>query len=107
MKMQRELTTNRPLSAQEVANQFEKKATLGPITTSVKDVRYSPDTESYKVQFAWTNSAIGKEWLGAVELESDGYGRYYGRICNEPFIEPLGFEEAFLVEIETPSPLAE
>ena len=35
----RELSTLQPLSAEEVARQFENATTLGPISTTVKDVR--------------------------------------------------------------------
>jgi len=103
---QRELNTHRPLPPQEVASQFEKRTTLGPITTSVKDVRYSPDTDSYKVEFTWINSTTGKTWQTDVELESDGYGAYFGQIRNGPFIKPLGYEESFAILVEAPSPLA-
>ena len=104
---QYELRAHRPLPPREVASQFEESTTLGPIATSVKDVRYSRDTDSYQVEFAWVDSTTGKKWHSEVQLQSDGYGAYYGHIRNGPFIEPLGYKESFTVSVETPSPLAE
>ncbi|KAA5546996.1 hypothetical protein FYK55_00835 [Roseiconus nitratireducens] len=104
---QREMSALRPLPPEEVASQFERSTTLGPITTSVKDVRYSPEKDAYRIEFGWTDATTGKQWFTDVELKSDGYGTYYGQIRNHPFIEPLGREEFYAVSVRTPSPLAE
>ena len=104
---ERKLSTLQPLSAEEVARQFEDAATLGPISTSVKDVRYSPTEDAYKVDFAWNNKKSGDRWRTQVKLTADGYGKYYGRIRNDSFYGPLGYKDGFTIAVETPSPLAE
>lgn len=96
-----------PLSAEEVARQFEEGTTLGPISTTVKDVRYSPAEDAYKVDLSWTDATTGNSWSTDVILSTDGYGTYFGRIRNRPFIELLGHEDGFTVAVKTPSPLAE
>jgi hypothetical protein len=105
--VKRELDANRPLSAKEVARQFQQNTTLGPIAVKVRDVRYSPDKDSYKVDFSWTDATTNKSWSSDIELTADGYGAYYGQIRNGPFIGPLGYKEAFSVAIKSPSPLVE
>ena len=103
---ERELSALSPLPPEEVARQFEKNTTLGPISVSVKDVRYSPDSDSYKVDFSWTDSnKTSQTWNGDVILNSDGYGAYHGEIRHGPFIKPLGRKEAYSVVVKTPSPL--
>ena len=105
---QQELSTLQPLSAEEVARQFENATTLGPISTTVQDVRYSPTEDAYQVEFAWMNEKKNKErWSSQVKLTSDGYGRYFGRIRSDAFTQPLGHKDGFTVAVETPSPLAE
>lgn len=101
----RELDIQRPLSAEEVARQFQKRTTLGPISVAVKDVRYSPKEDSYKIDFSWTDARTKKTWSSDVTLRADGYGAYHGEIRNGPFIKPLGYSERFVVSVETPSPL--
>lgn len=103
--VKRELASQQPLPAEEVARQFQQKTTLGPITVKVRDVRYSPESDSYKVAFSWTDKTTNKTWSTDVKLTSDGYGTYFGQIRNDPFITPLGFKESFTVAVETPSPL--
>lgn len=103
----RELSTHRPLAATEVARQFEKNATISPISVTVKDVRYSPDSDSYKVEFSWTDTSTNQSWSADVKLISDGYGSYYCQIRNGPFITPLGNKESFTVMVRSPSPLAD
>jgi len=104
-QLKRELDANQPLTATEVARQFQDNTTLGPISVTVKDVRYSPDTDSYKVDFSWTDATTNKTWSSDVELTSDGYGTYYGQIRNGPFIQALGHKESFTVAVKTTSPL--
>jgi hypothetical protein len=101
-----ELETIRPLPLAEVARQFEARTTRGPISVSVKDVRYSADKDSYKIYFSWTDSSSNKTWSTDVELKSDGYGSYYGQIRNGPFIQPLGYKESFTVVVITPSSMS-
>ncbi|MCM2374720.1 hypothetical protein [Aporhodopirellula aestuarii] len=102
-QLKQELTSQQPLSPKEVARQFEKRATLGPITTTVKDVRYSLEADAYKVNFSWVDSTSGKTWYSDLRLNHDGFGKYYGQIRNGPFIQPLGYKEAFAITVETPS----
>jgi hypothetical protein len=100
-----ELATLRPLPVEEVARQFESNATLGPIKTTVRDVRYSPKEDAYRVTFSWVDSQAKQEWSTDLELRSDGFGQYYGVIMNGPFIEPLGNTHGFTVLVKAPSAL--
>ncbi len=104
-ELKRELTAQRPLPAQEVARQFRENTTLGPISVSVGDVRYSSKADSYKVEYSWTDANTGKTWSSDIELMPDGYGAYYGVIRNGPFVTPLGVKNGFTVAVKTPSPL--
>ena len=94
-----------PLSAQEVARQFEKSTTLGPVSTTVKEVRYSPEEDAYRVRYSWANETTGEVWSTDVELSPTGYGEYYGEIRSDQFLDPLGYDERFVVSVETPSRL--
>ena len=100
---EKELETHRPLSLKEVASQFEQGTTLGPISTTVRDVRYSPDENAYRISFSWTNRNTAQTWSTDVMLRSDGFGQYYGEIRNTDFIKPLGHPERYLVGVQTPS----
>ena len=102
---ERELTTLQPLSAEEVAQQFEKCTKLGPISTTVKDVRYSPTDDAYKVSFSWVDAISRKTWHTEVKLTADGYGTYFGIIRSGEFIRPLGHKDGFSVSVKTSSPL--
>lgn len=102
-QLEQELASQQPLAPKDVAHQFEKSTTLGPITTTVKDVRYSAEADAYRVEFSWDDSASGETWYSDVRLDHDGFGTYYGEIRNGPFIQPLGHKEAFVVLVETPS----
>ncbi|WP_442511297.1 hypothetical protein SH528x_002967 [Novipirellula sp. SH528] len=102
-QLKQELTSQQPLSPKEVARQFEKSTTLGPITTTVKDVRYSSEADAYRVNFSWADSASGKTWHSDLRLNHDGFGVYSGQIRNGPFIQPLGYKEAFPIAVERPS----
>jgi len=103
-QLKQELASQQPLAPKEVARQFENRTTLGTIATTVKDVRYSPDADAYRVDFSWVDSASGKTWHSDIRLKHDGFGVYYGQIRNGPFIQPLGYKESFAVAVETPSP---
>jgi hypothetical protein len=100
--LKRELSTTRPLSAKEVARQFEKRTTLASIATKVSDVRYSPQDDSYKIAYSWTDSSTGQTWSSDVFLNADGYGSYVGKIISKEFIGPLGRNDAYYVSVETP-----
>jgi hypothetical protein len=92
-----------PLSVQEVARQFKERTNLPPMSTDVKDVRYSPKHDSFQVEFSWTNRDTEDTWYTDVKLSGDGYGRYIGTIRNGTFIEPIGHEDGYSVVIESPS----
>ncbi|MCA9102750.1 MAG: hypothetical protein KDA63_16440 [Planctomycetales bacterium] len=98
-----ELATLRPLPVEDVAAQFEKQTTLGTITTTVKDVRYSEEHDAYRVSFSWTDSTSVQTWFTDVTLESNGYGQYLGVIGNGPFVQSLGNTKGLTVLIESPS----
>jgi hypothetical protein len=100
---QQPLLSKGPLPLNEVARQFEKWTKLGRITTTVKDVRYSPEAESYKVKFSWADSASGKTGNSTVQLNHEGFGEYYGAIADQSFLQPLGNSYPFSVKVETPS----
>lgn len=102
-QLKQELASQQPLPAREVARQFEKRTTLGVIATTVKDVRYSTEADAYKIDFSWVDSTTGKTWHSDVQLNHDGFGVFYGKIRNGPFIEPLGYKHSFAVAVETPS----
>ena len=106
-QLKQEVASQQPLDPKEVARQFEKSTTLGTITTTVKDVRYSPEADAYRVNFSWIDSASGKTWFSDVRLSSDGFGIYYGQIRNGPFIQPLGCKESYAVAVKTPSALVQ
>ena len=96
-QLKKELSSYHPLPPNEVARQFEKSTTRGTITTSVKDVRYSPESEAYQVEFSWVDSANGKGWLSEMRLTHNGFGEYYGQTMDK----------SFTVAVRTPSPLGD
>lgn len=96
-QLNKELSSHQPLPPKEVARQFEKSTTRGTITTSVKDVRYSPESDVYRVEFSWVDSANGKSWGSDMRLTHDGFGVYYGQTMDK----------AFTVAVRTPSPLGD
>lgn len=102
-RITRDVQSSRPLSPNEVAEQFEKRTTLGPITTNVEDVRYSPEKDAFQIEFSWVDANTNEEWWSDVELQSDEFGRYYGRIRNGPFVKPLGYQDGFTIIVESPS----
>jgi hypothetical protein len=102
---ERELEAMRPLPVEEVARQFEARTKVDQITTTVKDVRYSPKEDAYRVGFSWTDKAAGQTWFTDVKLVSDGFGDYYGKILNPEFAQPLGHANGFTVVVQTPSAL--
>jgi hypothetical protein len=104
---QQELSALQPLSVDEVARQFQAATTLGPVTTKVSDVRYSPKEDAYRVRFSWTDAKTAQTWSTDVELKNDGFGTYVGAIRNSEFIQPLGYTDQFFVAVETPSKFSE
>jgi HAMP domain-containing protein len=104
-RVEQELSAMQPISPQEVARQFEQHTTLGPITTKVDDVRYSPKADAYKVGFSFVDSAVGVKWSTEVMLKADGFGAYHGQIMSSEFIKPLGVSNSFNVSVQTRSPL--
>ncbi len=98
-----ELATMRPLAVDEVARQFESNTTLGPIKTKVRDVRYSPKEDAYRVSFSWVDPQTKQEWSTEVKLTSDGFGGYYGVIHSNEFTKPLGDTNGYTVGIKAPS----
>lgn len=101
-QMQRETASQYPLHPAEVARQFEELATVGPIKTTVKDVRFSAEADAYRVKFSWFDSTSGKTWHSGLRLNHDGFGVYIGQIHNAPFVRPLG-TEVYTVAVRTPS----
>jgi hypothetical protein len=108
-RTERALGALSPLSAEEVARQFERNTSIagGRISTKVNDVRYSPAENAYKVTFTWTDSQLGESWSSDVKLKSDGFGTYFGKISNSEFVRPLKNSDGYLVVVGSPSPLAE
>ena len=102
---QRELRALQPLSAEDVAIQFEKSTTGGPIATTVEDVRYSPTEDAYKVSFSWLNATTGQSTYTSVKLKGDGFGAYKGVIHSAKFATPLGHKDSVPVFVRTASPL--
>ncbi len=98
-----ELAALQPLSANEVARQFKNRTTLGPVATTVKDVRYSPTDDTYKVKFSWVDPTTKQIWSTDAILTGDGYGAYSGKIRSGPFITALGVKDTFFVYVEAPS----
>ena len=100
---ERELRATRPLSSRQVARQFEKMTTLGPMKTKVKDVRYSHEKDSYHVEFTFTNTNDGRTWHTSVYLNGDTYGGYGGTIGSSLFYEPLGYKDGYHISVRSPS----
>lgn len=103
-KHQQELASYRPLPPEDVARQFEKKTTFGPLATTATDVRYSVDRDSYKVSFSWTGGTAIRRG-STVELIGDDYGEYYGKIRLSDFLDAQGGGEFFPVVVKSASPL--
>lgn len=104
-KHQQELASYRPLSPEDVARQFEKRTTFGPIATTVNDVRYSVDRDSYKVRFSWTSATTIARRSSEVELAGNDYGEYYGKIHFSEFLDAQGGGKFFSVVVKSASPL--
>ena len=94
-----------PISAEEVAQQFQRGAALGPLSARVDDVRYSEAEDSYRISFVWTNKKTGQVWSTTAKLEGNGFGEYYGMIQSDALVKSLG-SDRFAASVKTPSPLA-
>lgn len=102
-QLKQELAPQLDLPPSEVARQFERATKVGPIATTVRDVRYSEASDAYRIDFSWTDSTSGKTWYSDVQLNHDGFGVYIGQIRNSPFLQPLGHKNPFSVAVEKPS----
>jgi hypothetical protein len=102
-QLESEAASQRPLSVEEVARQFEKNASVGPVTVKVTDARYSPKVDSYRVNFSWTDPKTKVNWESQVNLAQDGFGKYFGTISSDQFIQAVGYQGGFTVVVETPS----
>jgi hypothetical protein len=88
-RAERELSAMRPLSRDEVAQQFERNTSFGSHRTTVTDVRYSQKDDAYRVTFSWVDSTTNKEWSTDLTLRSDGFGLYQGVIDVPEFTKQL------------------
>ena len=106
-RLKQGIASQQPLSPKEVARQFEKSLTRGTVTTTVKDVRYSPEADAYRVDFSYVDSASGNAWNSEIRLNHDGFGVYWGGIQSGPLIQSLGYKNSFAVVVKTPSSLGD
>jgi hypothetical protein len=107
-RAERELSALQPMSAEEVARQFERNASVGPHRTTVTDVRYSQKEDAYRVTFSWVDSTTSKEWSSDLTLRSDGFGLYHGQINVPEFTKQLsafGVTGSYSVFVGSPSQL--
>ena len=105
MRIERELNASRPLSAEEVARQFETSTKFSTFSTKVQDVRYSPKEDSFLVSFSWDDPTTKTSWSTEVRLKPDGYGRYFGQIRSGEFLKSVGStNDVYTVVVESPSP---
>jgi hypothetical protein len=105
-KAERALDALQPMSAEEVAQQFEVNTNLVNVETKVNDVRFSPSENAFRVEFSWTDPQTKSMWSTDVKLVSDGFGVYYGKIFSSEFLKAVGASgEYYVVAVKTPSPL--
>jgi hypothetical protein len=101
-----EQTASRPLSAEEVARQFEMATNVNQLKTKVEDVRYSPEKDAYRVTFSWTDPVTKSQWSTDAMLKSDGFGVYFGPILSGEFLKAIGSkEDRYMVGVYSESPL--
>ena len=115
VRVEREITQSKrksesqlPLTPDEVSRQFEENTARRSVATKVKDVRYSPEADAYRVSFSYFDSADGTNLPLTITLNHDGFGVYSGTIKGGPLIESLEqYSEfhSFVVSVETPSSL--
>jgi hypothetical protein len=104
-EVERQLTAMQPMTAGQVAERFEANTTIGPVTTKVLDVRFSPKANAYRVDFSWTDRRSGGNWNSAVTLKPDGFGTYSGPILDWEYLQATGVGEVYVAAVKTPSPL--
>lgn len=104
-QVRRELDAEQPLAAKEVARQFQQSLSHSPVPVTVEDVRYSPKSDTYRIEFAYTNSKSQQRWKSEVILKADGYGTYMAEIENSPFTELFEPKRRVFVSVKSPSPL--
>ena len=78
-----------PIPPDVVAASVEQHLASHPLPTSVNDVRYSLNDDSFKVRYQWTDPTDGKQWSSDVTLKGDGYGEYTGCITNDKFLNAI------------------
>jgi hypothetical protein len=103
VETEHQLSTYQPLSLSDVARQFQTNASIGPVTVTVDDVRYSGAEKAYKVEFSWIDSVTKQKWSTETRLLSDGFGKYQGAINSAEFEKSAGISGAPFVVVETPS----
>lgn len=103
-RLKKDVQANRKLTVDEVAASIENRASIHPFPVKVRDVRYSPEKDAYRVRFEFTDVADKERYVTDVTLVGDGFGAYTGRIQNDRFLAPLNRTELW-VGAETPSPL--
>jgi len=98
-----------PLDPEAVAQQFETQTTLAPMSTKVRDVRYSKTQDAYYIEFAFTDAKTGQTAITGLNLKGDGFGGWYGEIRNDSFVVPLGrnLGDAYSVYVRTPSSISD
>jgi hypothetical protein len=104
-RLELDAAANRPLSAEDVAEQFQKNLGAGAVPVKVEDVRYSPKDDAYRIEFSWLDPKSGQNWSTEVRLLSDGYGKYTGVIASAEFLKALGYTGQMYVTVAKPSPL--
>jgi hypothetical protein len=103
-EVKRQLAAHQPMSAAEVANEFEKQTTMGQVVTKVQDVRYSKAEDTYDVEFSFTDGKTQQVSTTGVHLKGDGYGRWSGQIRSDPFLAAVGRTpgDFYSVSVKTP-----
>ena len=102
-RLEAEAATGRPISVEEVARQFEKQTGSGPVGVKVTGIRYSSKDDAYRVEFSWIDPMTKQNWQSEVQLKADGYGKFFGMIGSDQFMQSLGYTGHFPVVVETPS----
>ncbi len=103
-RLELDAAASRPLSAEDVAQQFQKNLGAGAVPVKVTDVRYSAKDDAFRVEFSWVDPKSGANWFTEVQLLSDGYGKYNGVIASTEFLKALGYTGQMPVTVAKPSP---
>ena len=102
-QLELDVASSRPLSAEDVAQQFQKNLGTGAVTVKVTDVRYSPKEDAYRIQFSWLDPKSGQNWISEAQLNSDGYGKYNGAVGSAEFLKAIGYTSQLYVTVAKPS----